>query len=138
MTVRAVGAWSSPTTFSVPLPPPRPRPHPPPPSVSGIAGVARAKKKVAAITIAFDEALAAVSADSKGFYQVLQGVKKRKKVVYKKPVRIASVSYDGSRDVTVQLAKAGERAAPADGVSGDRGGGWHRRARWPGYSVNID
>ncbi len=128
----AVGTWSSPTTFSVPLPPP-----PSPPYVTGIAGVAHAKKKqVSAVTIAFDEALQSASADSMGFYQVVQGVKKGKRIVYKKPVKIASVSYDGSRDVTVRLAKPVKgpiRLMVSPGIVAADG-----TSTAPGYSVTVD
>ena len=67
--------------------------------------MAHAKKKVSAITIAFDEALEMASADSMAFYQLTPVIKKRKKVTYGKPVALASISYDGSRDVTVRLAR---------------------------------
>ena len=58
-----------------------------------------------AITIAFDEALETASADSIGFYRVAEGIKKRKQIVFSKSVKISSISYDGSRAVTVRLAK---------------------------------
>ncbi len=103
-----MGPWSSPTTFlisSPSQPPVTPPLTPAPPVVSGLVGVTHAKKKLVAITIAFDEALAAGSASSASFYQVTPVMKKRKKVVFGAPLTIASVSYDGSRDVMVRLAR---------------------------------
>ncbi len=101
----ADSSWSSPMSFSIP--PANSQSNgssPTPPSVTGLVGVTLAKKKVSAITIAFDEALESASADSIGFYQVAPETKKRKKIVYGKPVKIA-VSYDGSHDVTIRLAR---------------------------------
>jgi hypothetical protein len=73
--------------------------------VTGLVAVARARKKVSTITIAFDEALQAASADSIAFYQVAPVTRRRKKVIYGKPVAIASARYDGGRDVTIRLAR---------------------------------
>ena len=91
-------AWSPPLTFSIASLPP------PPAYVTGVTGVLHVKKKVRAITVAFDEALEAASADSSVFYEVVQRVKQRKKIVFKH-LAIATVTYDGSRAVTVRLAR---------------------------------
>ena len=137
-----MSAWSSPASFSIPPtdspspgPSPTPSPTATPPSVTGLVGVSHAKKKLSAITIAFDEALASASADSLGFYQVAPVMKKRKKVVYGKPVKIA-VSYDGSRDVTIRLAKPVKgplRLVVLSGVIGADGAA----SKQP-YTVTID
>jgi len=133
----ADSTWSSPSTFSIastptPTPPPTPTSTPTstPPYVRGLAGVVEVKRKIRALTIAFDQALQSVSADSPGFYEVTQGVKRRKTIVYTKPVRILSVSYDGSRGVTVRLARpvkgplrlvVSPGIVGADGVGGTQG-----------------
>jgi hypothetical protein len=88
--------WSSPTSFFIILPPP--------PYVSNIAHVTVSKGKVSAVTIAFDEALQATSADSTSFYQMVPITIKRKRTVYGKPLRF-TVSYDGNLDVTIRLRK---------------------------------
>ncbi len=125
----ADSSWSSAMSFSIP--PTNSQSNgssPTPPSVSGLVGVTHVKKKVSAITIAFDEALESASADSIGFYQVAPEMKKRKRIVYGKPVTIA-VSYDGSHDVTIRLARpvkgplrlmVSPGIIAADGVAGEQ------------------
>jgi galactose-1-phosphate uridylyltransferase len=92
--------------------------------------VTHSKKKVRAVTIAFDAALEMASADSLAFYQLAPVIKKKKKVTFGKPVVIASISYYGSRDVTLRLAKPAKGplrlvVSPGiigiDGVAGTQG-----------------
>lgn len=87
----------APVTFSTPLPAF-------PPAVTGSPGVVSSKNKIAGITIAFDEALETASADLTGFYKVYQVTEVRRKTVLKS-LKIRSASYDGSRTVTIALAK---------------------------------
>jgi hypothetical protein len=76
------------------------------PQATGIVSVKHSKKGVTIITVAFNEALDLGSADSASLYTVLEGVKKRKKTVYSKPVAIRNVSYDSQdHTVAIKLAK---------------------------------
>jgi hypothetical protein len=69
--------------------------------------VAHSRKRITSITVGFDEALKAVSAENSGFYGVFRGVKKRRKMVFTKRLAIRGVSYDASAHrVTISLAKS--------------------------------
>jgi hypothetical protein len=71
----------------------------------GIAGLSHLRQRLASITIAFDEALNAVSAQG-NHYALFLGVKRRRHVLFSKPIGIGSVSYDGdTHTATIGLAK---------------------------------
>jgi hypothetical protein len=70
-----------------------------------IVGVVHSKKKLASITLGFNEALMASSATDPAAYLLLAGVKKLRKTVYSKPVRVSRIVYNsGANTVTLMLA----------------------------------
>src|SRR5262249_27125486 len=76
------------------------------PSVTGPVSVAHTRKGVSTLTFKFSEALNPASAENPGFYSLAAAVKKRHKVLFTKPVRIRSVSYDSNvQTVTLHLAR---------------------------------
>jgi hypothetical protein len=75
------------------------------PQATGIAGLVHSKKGLTSITIGFNEALNATSAEALVLYRVRGPVKKHKKTVYSKPVKIKGISFDGNTRVTINLAK---------------------------------
>ena len=85
------------TGSSTPPPPPPPTPTPAPIQVMGAPAVTKTKKGVTAISVGFSEALSPGSATNLGLYRVFVGVKKKRKLVYTKPLKIKSVTYDGAR-----------------------------------------
>jgi hypothetical protein len=88
---------------ATPTPTP-PTPTPTPPQVVGIAGTTGSHKRLTSITIASDEAINAISLQN-GYYALLEGVSKRKRIVFSKIVGIRSVGYDGNaQTVTIRLA----------------------------------
>ena len=107
---------------------PRPRPHrPPTPSPtphesSGTPAPANSRKGITAVSVGFSQPLDPASADNLGLYHVLEGVKKKKKTVYTKPLKIRSVSYVSSANaVTIDLAKPYKGACRGGRRRGDRG-----------------
>jgi sugar lactone lactonase YvrE len=65
----------------------------------------RPKNAITAIVVKFDEAMNSASAGTKSFYGVAAGVKKHHMLVYTKPVKIRSVTYDPSAGTaTLKLA----------------------------------
>jgi hypothetical protein len=86
---------------------------PPPPHVTGIVDAGRTKKGLTAITVVFDEALDAVSADNPAVYSVLGSEKKHRKTVYSKRVGIKGVTFDGHTRVTINFAKPYKGAVQA-------------------------
>ncbi len=88
-------------TIQAPLPP---TPPPTPPAVTGVVGLTKTRKGLTAITVAFDEALSAVSADNTAFYSLFGPVKKHGKTVYTKAVRIKNASSSADT-VKLTLAK---------------------------------
>ena len=77
------------------------------PQATGIVSVTHSRKGITSITIGFNEALEPGSADNRGLYSVLEGVKRRKKTVYSKADTIRSVSYDGNNHTAaIKLARA--------------------------------
>jgi hypothetical protein len=89
--------------------------------------VRKSKKRVAALTVTFNEPLKPDSATSSGLYHVSAGVKKHRKMVYSKAVPIVNVVYnDSAHSVTINLARpskgsfqlmVGAGIVGADGVS---------------------
>jgi hypothetical protein len=93
----------TPTPTSTPTPTPTPAPAP---QVTGTILVRKSKKRLAAITVSFNERLNPQSAINLGLYHVATGVKKHRKMVYSRAVPIANVTYnDSTRSVTLSLAK---------------------------------
>jgi hypothetical protein len=85
---------------------------------------ARSKKGTTSYTLTFNMSLNPGSADNPGFYTIRGGVKKRKKTVYKKVLRISSVSSNGNT-VTIKLAKPFKGHAQVTvsaGILGSSGG----------------
>ena len=77
------------------------------PQATGIVSVTHSRKGITSITIGFNEALEPGSADNRGLYSVLEGVKKRKKTVFNKADTIKSISYDGNNHtVAIKFARA--------------------------------
>ena len=109
------GAWrpsAGPSPFSAAFPPVVVTPPPPfAPYATGIVSLKQSKKGLMTITIGFNEALSAASADNPGLYSVLGAVKKKKKTVYTKVVKIKSAVYNGLTQVTINLAKPYKGAA---------------------------
>ena len=89
------------------------------PQVLGVIEVEHTKKKVSAVTIAFNESMVPASVNNPALYSVLGGVPKRGKVVFSKKVRIRTVHYDEAADtVWISLAKPykGQVKASLDGM----------------------
>jgi Peptidase A4 family len=64
------------------------------------------RRGVTAINLGFDEHLNRTSAENIGLYALDLGVKKRKTLVFKKPVKIRSIQYsDANETVTISLRK---------------------------------
>jgi hypothetical protein len=98
---------ATPTSTPTPTPTPTSTPTPPPtpPQVVGGVNVSQSKKSTL-YTLTFAAPLNSASANNPGLYQVLQGVTKRKKTEYTKPLKIKSVVYNPGPDtVTILLAK---------------------------------
>jgi virginiamycin B lyase len=77
-----------------------------PPSVTGVVSVTQSKKGITQIILGVSEDLNPASAENVAFYSLDLGVKKRHKLVFSKPVKIHSVSYDNNaHTVTLKLAK---------------------------------
>ena len=95
-----------PTPTPTPTPTPSPTPAPTPIQIIGAATVTKSKKGVTAISVGFSEALSPSSATNLGLYHVFVGVKKKRKLVYTKPLKIKNVSYNSATErVTINLAK---------------------------------
>jgi hypothetical protein len=76
------------------------------PDFTSLPQTTRSKKGITAIVVSFDEAMNAASAGNAASYSVASGDKKRHKVVYNKPVKIRSVTYDATAGTaTLMLAK---------------------------------
>jgi hypothetical protein len=77
-----------------------------PPKVTGVVSVSHSKKGIKQIILGFSEDLIFSSATNGSFFSLASGVKKRNKLVFRKPVKIKGVSYDSAaRQVTIRLAK---------------------------------
>ena len=64
------------------------------------------KKGVTGVSVAFNQPLNSASASNLGLYQILEGVKKKRKTVYTKPLKIKNVNYvASSNSVTINLTK---------------------------------
>ena len=75
------------------------------PIATGIAGLVRSRKGLETIVVGFDEALDAVSVEN-GSYLLRLGVRRRHKLIFSKPVRVESVTYDSaSQSVSIHLRK---------------------------------
>jgi hypothetical protein len=71
-----------------------------------VAVIHRRGKKVTRIIVTFSGGLDAASALDLGHYGLARGVVKRRRLVYKKVVRLSSASYDpNARAVTLTLAR---------------------------------
>lgn len=80
-------------------------PSPTPPKVAA-TGVTRGKKGLVSIIVYFNEPLVPSSASTTGFYQVAMGGKKKRRLVYSRPVGIVLTTYDAPEDaVWIDLAK---------------------------------
>jgi streptogramin lyase len=78
----------------------------PPPGLTGFVSVTHKRKSITAIVLGFDESLVPASADTRTFYSLTGGVKKRHQLVYSKVLRIGGVSYDtNAHTVTIRLAR---------------------------------
>jgi streptogramin lyase len=76
------------------------------PDFTSLPQATRSKKGITAIVVSFDEAMNAASAGNAALYSVASGVKKRHKVVYSKPVKMHSVTYNATAGTaTLALAK---------------------------------
>jgi Calx-beta domain len=85
----------------------------------GVVEVQHVKKKVTAVTIAFNEAMNPGSAGNSALYSVLGGVRRGKRMVYSKKVKLGTVSYDeGADTVSISLAKPykGQVRVSVDGI----------------------
>ncbi len=92
---------------------------PVPPQVIGLPVPVKSKKGITAISVAFDEALNPSSASNLSLYHVFKGVKKKKKLVFNRPLKIKTVSYLGSSSsVSISLAKPfkGQMEVVVDGA----------------------
>jgi hypothetical protein len=71
----------------------------------GLVQVQHARKKVASVTIAFNEAMVPGSVSSSALYSVLGGVPKRGRVVFSKRLKIRTIRYDrAGHTVSISLA----------------------------------
>src|SRR5262249_35701610 len=90
---------------SVPPPPPPP-PPPKPTEVAGTPSLVKSKKGISAFIVGFNQPLNPGSAAKLSLYHVFQGVKKKHKEVFTKPLKIKSVTYNSSTArVTINLKK---------------------------------
>jgi hypothetical protein len=98
------GFTSSPENVNVTGTPPPPPPTPT--KVQSTPRLVKSKKGVTGFTVGFNQSLNAGSAQNLGLYHVFQGTKKKRKVVYTKPLNLRSVTYNSSTDtVTINLKK---------------------------------
>lgn len=68
--------------------------------------MANSRKGITAVSVGFSQPLESGSAENSSLYQVLAGVKKKKKTVYTKSLKIRGVIYSGSTNsVSISLAK---------------------------------
>jgi hypothetical protein len=81
------------------------------PHVTRVIAVAPSRKAITSILVAFDEALDPASASEARFYSLASGVEKRHKLVFRKGVKIARVSY-GATTQTVRLKLAVPQKGP--------------------------
>ncbi len=89
------------------------------PQVLGVVEVQQTKKKVSAVTIAFNEAMAPDSVNNPALYRISGGVPRRRRVVFSKKVKIKTVLYAEATDtVSISLAKPykGEVKVSLDGM----------------------
>jgi hypothetical protein len=84
---------------------------PTPPRVMGAVAVAHSRKAITSILLSFDEALDPASASEVRFYSLASGVQRRHKLVFRKGVKIARVSYDAAAN-TVRLKLAVPQKGP--------------------------
>jgi hypothetical protein len=78
----------------------------PPPRVTGVVAVTHSRKGITSIILGFDEALDPGTAGTRRFYSLATGVKRHHKLVFRRGVKIGSVSYDGTAHaVTLKLTK---------------------------------
>jgi hypothetical protein len=76
------------------------------PGILGVVEVQHAKKKVSAVTIAFNEAMVSGSISNSALYHLFGGMLKRRRIVFSKKIKVGAVSYDDATDsVRVTLAK---------------------------------
>jgi virginiamycin B lyase len=76
------------------------------PDFTSFPQATRSRKGITAIVVSFNEAMNAASAGNAAQYTVASDVKKRHKLVYSKPVKIGSVTYNATAGTaTVTLAK---------------------------------
>jgi hypothetical protein len=104
----AGGATSLPATLNVEgLTPPPPAPPPPTPTqVAGTPSLVNSKKGISAFIVRFNQPLNPGSAAKLSLYHVFQGVKKKHKEVFTRPLKIKSVTYNSStQKVTINLKK---------------------------------
>jgi streptogramin lyase len=97
------------------------------PRVTKVIAVAHSRKAITSILLSFNETLDPASAANVGTYSLASGVERKHKLVFRKAVRIARVSYDDAAQ-TVRLKLAIPQKGPiqvtvragivgADGVS---------------------
>jgi hypothetical protein len=107
-TISVTGTSPTPIIIPITLPVPIPAPTPtaPPTQIMGTPGVVKSKKGVTGFTVGFTQPLNPGSATNLGLYRILEGVKKKRKTVYTKPLKIRSVRYDSAENsATINLAK---------------------------------
>jgi streptogramin lyase len=76
-----------------------------PPGVLDYPSANRTGKVITSIVLNFDEVMNSASASTRSRYSVAAGVKKHHMIVYSKPVKIRSVTYDPTADTaTLKLA----------------------------------
>jgi hypothetical protein len=76
------------------------------PHATAVSSLAHSRKGLTSITVLFDEALSAASAENEGLYALDLATRRRRKTLYQKPVRLKSIQYNGNdHTVTVWLAK---------------------------------
>jgi hypothetical protein len=77
-----------------------------PPGVTRLVAVTHSRKGITQLVLGFNEDLIPGSATNSSFYSLAAGVTKRRKLVFTKPAKISSVSYDSNaHTVTLKLAK---------------------------------
>jgi hypothetical protein len=89
------------------------------PQVLGVIEVQHVKKKVSAVTIAFNQAMVPASVNNAALYSVFGGVPNRGRVVFSKKLKIQTVLYDEADDtVSISLAKPyrGQVKVSLDGI----------------------
>src|SRR5262249_22235060 len=87
---------SGPTSSPPPKPPPGPSPSPTPTQVEHSPTPVKSRKGTTALSIDFNQPLDPASASDLGLYHVFKGTKQKRKTVYRRALKVRSVSYVSS------------------------------------------